>query len=140
MDLAAVEKAAERKKGSEPTVRRTSNGAQHRPPECIKTRRLKRLHRSVAEQVRQQNGAALLTEAQRKHWQEAVADGLVPRLPETQSHAVEIANTAISKEAQKQQRYKAADFRKKFATWSQEALKAAALAMKAPALISPLAI
>ena len=77
--LATLARAGERAKGSAPTTRPLGAGAGHREEEPVKLRRLRRLHRRLAERLRQGDrlDADLAPEVVRG-WASATEEGLIP--------------------------------------------------------------
>lgn len=133
LELAVLETKPERRKGSTPSARATAPGAAHRPQEGIAMRRFRRLHRAAAEQWRRGGPNRALTDVQQQHWRAVVRDAVAPavrHLPAMQGEAVELASKAISELAHLEQRALATDWRRRFASWSQDAVAAAGPALR----------
>lgn len=128
MGIATLERKPERAKGSWPTSRPTARGGAHRPPEGIAVRRLRRLHRAAAEQLKRAGPDSPLTDAQVRHWGAAVRDAVeegLTEVPHTQEEAVAAASKAAALVMQRERQAAVVEWRKRFARWSREALAAA---------------
>lgn len=129
---ATCPRAAERPKGSPPSMRPAGGAGETRVFESIVLRRWRRLHRAAAEQWRRGGGEAPLTEVQLRHWISAVTDGLADQPPASQAQALEMASAGIAVEAAAVAREDWRRWRARLQEWSPEAARAARPVMRGP--------
>ena len=119
---------AERPKGSAPTVRPIASSAQHRPSEPIALRRIRRLHRRLAERVRQRTPLGdHLAASDAAACAQAARDGTTTADCSTMSYADALASlseTVRSYEAQISDAGSAA-WRRTFRDWSHATWRSA---------------
>ena len=98
---------AKREKGSEPSCRACAPAALHREPECVLTRRLKRLFRAAEEQKRYGCPTAALSRKMRAKWRVLASERIFPELarqiPESWEQAAAMASKLFTKESKRQE-------------------------------------
>ena len=80
LEIAVEIAKAERAKGSLPSCRPIAPAAQHRKPECVLVRRLKRLFRAAEEQTRYGKPDAALSSKMKRKWHVLASEGVFPEL------------------------------------------------------------
>ena len=123
--LAEVSGARERGKGTRPAQRPVLVSDPMAEGETVKVRRLKRLQRAAVHEskFRAEGYRESLSEAQRKRWQVAVSDGIVPGIPESQGQAISVVDELIAEEASKRAAENTKAWKRRFRRWCDTAMK-----------------
>ena len=126
-NLAVVTRAAERKRGSQPTSKAVARIASHRPAESIKSRRIKRLARSIDYRCKSGNEGrgSILEASQHVHWESALIDGIVEEMPVTQIQGLEILEKARKLDALDASKQARRQWLQQIVIWSTATMSAA---------------
>ena len=132
-DLATCSQKSEREKGSKLTLRPQARGAAHRAPQTIVERRLRRLHRAVAERVRQHTPLdAKLNFSDGNRFHRAMTDGILPLLHDvpTIGESLDIISRALKKHNDEQCQVQTGNFARQFSRWNNDIWKPASCVLK----------
>lgn len=135
LEVAVETGKAERDKGSAPTCRRVPDSAQHRPPESVQSRRLRRLHRQALQHAKFCGQDGALTDKSARSWAAFRRDyGWLAgaRVPTSWADAQETATSEVSKLAHMEAERSSRAWRQRFRTWTTDAVHAGGRLLKGP--------
>ena len=121
--MASITRKAERAKGSPVTVRPIAPGPQHRQPQTIAERRIRRLHRAFSERATHTNGITACSQLQQrdgKRWRQAVKDGMIVDTTRTYGATLDAMNASIQHFSVQFRWSNALNSLKHFSSWSDD--------------------